>query len=60
MDNNMYHGDAGRAHSFWVYPKSEKLAHTRWDTHFVAQQFCNNSEYLGKEGDLYHWKCKGH
>ena len=44
---NGFHGDAGRAHSFWVYPNHNQLVTPQWDTHGEAKMFCRNAVFVG-------------
>jgi hypothetical protein len=54
-----FHGDPGRDHSFWVYPRGAALVTPRWDTHDAAS-FCSHNRRVRHDGNLTEYQCLGH
>ena len=57
---NCYHGDPGRGHKFWEYPRHARLVTAQWDTH-NASAFCSHSTYVGTHNNgVKEFRCMGH
>eukprot|EP01106_Pelomyxa_sp_JSP_P019356 TRINITY_DN963_c1_g1_i2.p1 TRINITY_DN963_c1_g1~~TRINITY_DN963_c1_g1_i2.p1 ORF type:complete len:238 (+),score=54.75 TRINITY_DN963_c1_g1_i2:42-755(+) len=54
----MWHGDASRGHTFWVYPRGRALPNC-WDCHEAAQ-LCDRCVCVRRDGDLLAFRCLGH